>query len=228
LLAGIRRNSYFVRSNTRNYENKHTQTREWPAIIFAASHDGARSMARLPPTALQFCQRLESNAAAAASTAVQQMKAMEDELPAIKQKARTPTLAAIDVNADSQSIVLNAPVAEVYRRCLRFEDFPRFITSITDTEKISDTRFSCTSIINGESITSEVEIIMRVPDRRIVWHAVSDQFRVGVVSFDPLPSGATRVTVKVRSITEPVMLTGALRSYLKNFKRFVEKDVRKV
>jgi hypothetical protein len=34
--------------------------------------------------------------------------------------------------------------------------------------------------------------------------------------------------VKVRSIIEPVMLTGALRAYPGNFKRFVEKDVRKV
>jgi len=39
---------------------------------------------------------------------------------------------------------------------------------------------------------------------------------------DPLDDDTTRVTVKVRSIIEPVMLTGALRAYLSNFKRFVE------
>ena len=63
---------------------------------------------------------------------------------------------------------------------------------------------------------------MRVSDRRIAWQAVSDHFRVGVVFLDPLDDGTTRVTVKVRSIIEPVMLTGALRAYLNNFKRFVE------
>jgi len=84
--------------------------------------------------------------------------------------------------------------------------------------------FSCTSIINGEEVTREVKIIIRVPDRRIAWQAVSDNFRVGVVFSDPLPGGATKVTVKVRSIIEPVMLTGALRNYLRNLKRFVEEQ----
>jgi hypothetical protein len=61
-----------------------------------------------------------------------------------------------------------------------------------------------------------------IPDRRIAWQAVFDHFRVGVEFLDPLDDGTTRMTVKVRSIIEPVMLTGALRSYLSSFKRFVE------
>jgi uncharacterized membrane protein len=128
------------------------------------------------------------------------------------------------VNTDSQSIVVNAPAAEVYQCCLGFENLPRFITSITKVDRIDDTRFSCTSIINGGEVTSRVQIIMRVPDRRIAWQAVSDNFRVGVVFFDPLFGGTTKVNVKVRSIIEPMMLTGALRRYLENFKRFVEQQ----
>jgi hypothetical protein len=93
-----------------------------------------------------------------------------------------------------------------------------FRSSSFDHESREDQRylFSCTSIINGEEVMSAVEIIMRVPERRIAWHAISDNFRVGVVVFDPLPGGATRVTVKVRSIAEPVLLTRALRDYLRN------------
>jgi uncharacterized membrane protein len=150
------------------------------------------------------------------------MKVVEEELPEMKQKPRMRAPLAIDVNADRQSVVVNAPAAELYRHCLRVENLPQFISSITNIERISDTCFTCTSIIKGEEVRSSVEIIMRVSDRRIAWHAVSDHFRIGVVFFDPLPNGATRVTVKVRSIIEPVMLTGALRSYLANFKRFVE------
>jgi uncharacterized membrane protein len=145
-----------------------------------------------------------------------------DELPRIQQKQRRWTPMAIDVNADCQSVVVNAPAAELYRRCLRFENLPQFISCITGIEKITNTRFSCSAIINDQEVTSDVEIIMRVPERRIAWHAISDNFRVGVVFFDPLPSGATRVTVKVRSIIEPVLLTGVLRHYLQNFKNYVE------
>ena len=130
-----------------------------------------------------------------------------------------------DMNPDSQSIVVNAPAAEVYRRLLRLEELPQFITSITKIDTINHTRFSCTSIINGEEVKGDVLIMMRVPDRRIAWQAVSDHFRVGVVFLDPLLSDATRVSVKVRSIIEPVILTGVLRHYLRNFKVYVENDI---
>ena len=131
-----------------------------------------------------------------------------------------------DVNADCQSIIVDAPVGQVYQRCLRFEELPRFITSITKIDRISDTRFSCTSTINGKEINSLVDIVMRVPERRIAWQAVSDHFRVGVVFFDPHRVGATKVTAKVRSIVGPAMLTGALRLYLANFKRLVEYETK--
>src|SRR6476661_9593960 len=130
-----------------------------------------------------------------------------------------------DMNPDSQSIVVNAPAAEVYRRLLRLEELPQFITSITKIDTINHTRFSCTSIINGEEIKGDVLIMMRVPDRRIAWQAASEHFRVGVIVLDPLPGGTTRVTVKVRSIIEPVILTGALRQYLRNFKQLIESDI---
>ena len=87
-------------------------------------------------------------------------------------------------------------------------------------------RFSCMSIINGKEVKSNVLIMMRVPDRRIAWQAVSDHFPVGVVSLDRLSHGATRVSVKVRSIIEPMILTGALRHYLRNFKVYIENDTR--
>jgi Polyketide cyclase / dehydrase and lipid transport. len=130
----------------------------------------------------------------------------------------------IDLNTDSQSIVVNAPVSEVYHRCLRFEDFPAFINSISKMDRIDNTHFSCTWAINGEEVQSDVQIIMRVPDRRIAWQAASDHFRVGVMFFVPIGSAATKLTIKVRSIVEPVQLTGALRHYLRNFKVYIEND----
>jgi uncharacterized membrane protein len=146
------------------------------------------------------------------------MKTAEDELPRIKQTPHEPAPIFTDVNADCQSIIINAPAREVYRRCFRFEDFPRFITSIANIDNI-------TSMINGQEVKSKVKIMMRVADRRIAWQAVSDHFRAGVVFLDPIHGDRTKVTVKVRSITEPVMLIGALHHYLQNFKQYVETDV---
>lgn len=152
------------------------------------------------------------------------MKTAADELPRTTSKPPKPAPILTDVNADCQSILINARAAEVYRRLLRFEKLPQFVTSIVKVDNISTNRFSCTSIINGQEITSDVTIMLRVPDRRIAWQAVSDHFRIGVVSLDPLLGGATKMKVKVRSIMEPLQLTGALREYLSNFKDYVERD----
>jgi len=143
---------------------------------------------------------------------------------ALSGKCRAAPI-SVDVNSECQSIIVNAPVAEVYRRCLRFEALPQFITSITKIERINDTSFFCTSDINGEDVSSLVQVTMRVSDRRIAWQAASEYFRVGVAFFDPLAGGTTKVTVKLRSILEPVTLTGALRDHLKHFKRMLEEDV---
>ena len=132
-----------------------------------------------------------------------------------------------DVNADCQSIVVNAPASRVYHHLLRFEDLPQFISSIAKIYNVTPRGFSSLSVINGAEVKSDVMIMMRVPDRRIAWQAVSDQFRIGVVFLDPLFGSTTKVTVKVRSIIEPVLLSNALSSYLKNFKRFVEQPAQR-
>jgi uncharacterized membrane protein len=149
--------------------------------------------------------------------------AQQETAPQLPEPSN-PTPNFIDVNSDSESIVVNAPLSEVYHRCLRFEDFPAFINSISKMDRIDNTHFSCTSSINGEEVQSDVQIIMRVPDRRIAWQAASDHFRVGVVFFVPIGGAGTKVTVKVRSIVEPVQLTGALRHSLGSFKVYIEND----
>jgi uncharacterized membrane protein len=129
---------------------------------------------------------------------------------------------SIDLNADCQSITVNAPAAEVYRYCLRFEDIPQFIPSLRKLHRVNETRFSYASILNGKEVKCDVMIMMRVPARRIAWQAESNDFRVGVVFLDPLLGGRTKVTVKVRSNADSVLLAAAMRQYLRNFKSFVE------
>ena len=46
------------------------------------------------------------------------------------------------MNAAEKSIIVNAPVAEVYDRWLRFEELPKFINSLGNVERIDDTHFT--------------------------------------------------------------------------------------
>ena len=132
------------------------------------------------------------------------------------------------MHSEIDSIVLNAPVADVYAYCSRFEELPRFITSLRDVQKIDETHFSFTSLLDGKEQKTVLQIVLRVPERRIAWQAISDNFPRGVVLFEPLSDRTTEITVKLRSSIEPATLAKVTRDYLTNFKRVVERDLNDV
>jgi hypothetical protein len=132
--------------------------------------------------------------------------------------------APLDAHSKVDSIVLNAPVADVYAYCARFEELPRFITSVRDVQKIDETHFSFTSLLDGEEHTTVLQIVLRVPERRIAWQAISDNFPRGVILFEPLSDRTTEITVRIRSSIEPAKLAKVTRDYLTNFKRVLERE----
>jgi len=89
-------------------------------------------------------------------------------------------------------------------------------------QKIDETHFSFTSLLHSEEQKTVLRIVLRVPERRIAWQAISDNFPRGVVLFEPLSDRTTEITVKLRSSIEPATLAKVTRDYLTNFKRFVE------
>ena len=114
--------------------------------------------------------------------------------------------APLDAHSKVDSIVLNAPVADVYAYCSRFEELPRFITSLRDVQKIDETHFSFTSLLDGQEYRTVVQIVLRIPERRIAWQAMSDNFPRGVVLFEPLSNRTTEITVRLRSSIESATL----------------------
>ena len=148
-----------------------------------------------------------------------------DITPAGRQPNRSKKEAEsvpLDAQSEIDSIVLNAPVADVYVYCSRFEELPRFITSLRDVQIIDETHFSFTSLLDGKEYRTVVQIVLRIPERRIVWQAMPDNFPRGVVLFEPLSNHTTEITVRLRSSIESATLTKMTRDYLTNFKRVVE------
>jgi uncharacterized membrane protein len=129
-------------------------------------------------------------------------------------------------NSEIESIVVNASVADIYRHCCRFEQLPLFINSLRNVQKIDDTRFWLTSFEASERQRTILQIVLRVPERRIAWQASSGDFSQGIVLFEPLAEDRTEITVKLRSTIEPAMLAKITREYLTNFKEFVERQTR--
>jgi uncharacterized membrane protein len=130
----------------------------------------------------------------------------------------------IEMNAARQSIVVKAPIGQVYEQWSRIEDLPKFVTLLRDVQRMDDTRFSYTWHHNGTEQRGVFHIVLRIPGRRIAWRSVSDGFMSGVVSFEPRSSEETEVTLKIRSIFEPPRLARRLEEYLGNFKRLVESE----
>ena len=126
------------------------------------------------------------------------------------------------MNAAETSIVINAPVAEVYQQWLRFEDLPKFIKSLGQVERIDDKRFSFSSLRNGKGQRGIIEVVRQIPERRIAWRTITDEVGLGVVSFEPRSNNVTEVTLKLRSIFDPSISSQNADEYLLAFKKLME------
>jgi len=128
------------------------------------------------------------------------------------------------MNVAEKSIIVNAPVAEVYERWLRFEELPKFINSLGNVERIDDTHFSFSNHRDGKEQRGVIEVIRQVPERTVAWRTIADGVGLGVVSFEPLCDTATEITLKLRSLFNPSISGQSAEEYLLNFKQLIEQE----
>jgi uncharacterized membrane protein len=130
------------------------------------------------------------------------------------------------MDAAEGSIEVNSPVAEIYQRWLVFEDYPKFITVIKEVRRLDENHFSALLTFNGKRHETLLEMMLRVPERRMAWRTIADQrapdhFAAGVVSFTALPDKRTCITLKLTSSFGGAV-SERIRCYLQNFKQLVE------
>jgi len=130
------------------------------------------------------------------------------------------------MDAAEGSIVVNAPVADVYARWLAFEDYPKFINVIKRVRKLDVNHFVASLGFNGKQYETTLEMMLRVPERRLAWRTVSDghtpaHLAAGVVSFLGQRDRMTRITLKLTSSFGGAV-AGRIDKYLRNFKRLIE------
>ena len=130
------------------------------------------------------------------------------------------------MDAAKGSIVVKAPVAAVYRRWLAFEDYPKFITAIKRVRKLDANHFVASLAFNGKPYETTLEMMLRVPERRLAWRTLADRrapdhFASGVVSFASLSDESTCVTLKLSSSFGGAV-SDRVDRYLHNFKRLIE------
>src|ERR1700736_4455938 len=104
------------------------------------------------------------------------------------------------MGAAEGSIVVNAPVSDVYQRWLAFENYPKFITVIKRVRKLDANHFIASLGFNGKQYETTLEMMLRVQDRRLAWRTMSDgrtpsHLATGVVSFLSDRDRMTRITL---------------------------------
>jgi uncharacterized membrane protein len=144
-----------------------------------------------------------------------------------KQMAKKGTR-PLEMDAAEGSIVVKAPVAAVYKRWLAFEEYPKFITAIKRVRKLDANHFVALLAFNGKQHDALLEIMLRVPERRLAWRTVSnghapDHLAAGVVSFASCSDQATCITFKLTSSFGGAV-SNRVDRYLHNFKRLIEKQ----
>lgn len=126
-----------------------------------------------------------------------------------------------------QSIEVNAPVGVVYDQWTRFEEYPKFMSTLRDVLQVDETHYYWRSEREGKTFESFTEICLTIPERRIAWRTVSGVEMSGVVEVEPESETSTRVILKTKYAPDagwpsPEALARRLGQHLQNFKAFIE------
>ncbi len=131
------------------------------------------------------------------------------------------------VIALEHTVVVRAPIAEVFERWCRVEDFPSFMEGVREIRWLDEKRFSLKSENGGQFYHSTCELTLRIPERRMAWRTLEGPDSSGVACFQNAGGGWTEVTLKMRYNPESGWQDSAqveerLRRNLGRFKELVE------
>jgi polyketide cyclase/dehydrase/lipid transport protein/DUF2934 family protein len=95
----------------------------------------------------------------------------------------------------THSIDVQAPLKSVYDQWTQFEEFPRFMKDVVEVRQHGPDALSWKVLMGGKEKQWEARIIEQVPDTSIVWESVDGTSNRGAVTFEPLGTDVTRLTV---------------------------------
>jgi Polyketide cyclase / dehydrase and lipid transport/Protein of unknown function (DUF2934) len=95
----------------------------------------------------------------------------------------------------THSIEVKAPLKSVYDQWTQFEEFPRFMRDVVEVRQHGPDALSWKVLMGGKEKQWEARIIEQIPDTSIVWESVDGTSNRGAVTFEPLGTDATRLTV---------------------------------
>jgi uncharacterized membrane protein len=129
----------------------------------------------------------------------------------------------------TKSVIVGAPVAEVFAAWANFENFPHFMKHVKSVTRTGErtTRWVAEGPL-GKDVEWEAETTRYEPPQRIAWHSMTDSpvRTSGQVTFNELPAGQTEITVTVQYVAPGGAAGQKLAHLLTNPEHMLEEDLR--
>ena len=123
------------------------------------------------------------------------------------------------------SVEVNAPVREVYRRWTDFQSFPQFMSNVEQVTPLGNNRYHWVARIFGIKQEWDAVVTEMEPDRQIAWRSTSGPYNAGTVTFDPLGPNKTEVRVRLEYAPPAGKVGQALLDLTQVTKREVHEDL---
>ncbi|MFG1609973.1 SRPBCC family protein [Actinoplanes sp. NPDC049265] len=131
----------------------------------------------------------------------------------------------------TEYIDVDVPVRAAYNQWTQFEEFPQFMSGVTEIRQLDPTTTRWKTDVDGVKREFDAKITEQLPDERVAWSATEGTKQAGVVTFHRLEDTRTRVTVQMDFEPEGVVeqagdklgfLDRQVKGDLKRFKEFIE------
>lgn len=131
----------------------------------------------------------------------------------------------------TEHIDVDVPVRTAYNQWTQFEEFPQFMSGVTEIRQLDPTTTHWKTDIDGVKREFDAKITEQLPDERVAWKATEGANQAGVVTFHRLADKQTRVTVQMDFEPDGVVekagdklgfLDRQVKGDLKKFKSFIE------
>ncbi len=136
------------------------------------------------------------------------------------------------MTTETETVDVAVPVRTAYNQWTQFEEFPRFMKRVKEVRQLGATMTHWTVEINGVRREFDAQIVEQQPDRCVAWASTGGTRQRGMVTFEPLDEGHTRVTAAMdmdpEGLAENVaaktgMVGHHVKQDLENFKDYIEK-----
>jgi uncharacterized membrane protein len=123
------------------------------------------------------------------------------------------------------SIEVQAPPQEVYRRFSDFTRFPEFMSNVEQVRSIGDNRYHWVARIFGMRQEWDAEVTDREQNRQLSWRGLDGSGNQGTVTFHDTPAGNTLVRLRLEYSPPAGKVGAALDNMTKTTQRAVHEDL---